>query len=89
MQHDSTQRTSLTIRHQSRPPQGGTAPDGAFWTQFSFPSKKLTVVAVRGTEFWRLSDYLEDIRMYVRDPFPFSRSSVSRHIAATELLSIS
>ena len=34
-----------------------------FWTEFRV-NKKTTVIAVRGSEFWRVSDYLEDLRMW-------------------------
>jgi lipase ATG15 len=34
-----------------------------FWTEFSV-NEKTTVIAVRGSEFWRVSDYLEDLRMW-------------------------
>ncbi len=52
------------------PLQSGKASDMAFWTEFALPGQALTVVAVRGTEFWRLSDYLEDVRMCPRLPTP-------------------
>ena len=34
-----------------------------FWTEF-IVNNKTTVIAVRGSEFWRVSDYLEDLRMW-------------------------
>jgi lipase ATG15 len=34
-----------------------------FWTEFNV-NNKTTVIAVRGSEFWRVSDYLEDLRMW-------------------------
>ena len=41
-----------------------TTPDNVFWTEVEFAEKNLTVIAVRGTEFWRVSDWLEDVRMW-------------------------
>jgi len=54
--------------------EGGQG-DTVFWAEFEFPRKQLTVVAVRGTEFWRLSDYLEDVRMWT-EPVTFSLLSI-------------
>ena len=34
-----------------------------FWTEFRV-NGATTVIAVRGSEFWRVSDYLEDLRMW-------------------------
>jgi len=34
-----------------------------FWTEFRV-NNSTTVIAVRGSEFWRVSDYLEDLRMW-------------------------
>jgi hypothetical protein len=34
-----------------------------FWTEFRV-NNSTTVIAVRGSEFWRISDYLEDLRMW-------------------------
>jgi lipase ATG15 len=34
-----------------------------FWSEFNV-NNKTTVIAVRGSEFWRVSDYLEDLRMW-------------------------
>jgi hypothetical protein len=34
-----------------------------FWTEFNV-NNKTTVIAVKGSEFWRISDYLEDLRMW-------------------------
>ena len=34
-----------------------------FWTEFQV-NNSTTVIAVRGSEFWRVSDYLEDLRMW-------------------------
>ena len=34
-----------------------------FWTEFNV-NNATTVIAVRGSEFWRVSDYLEDLRMW-------------------------
>lgn len=34
-----------------------------FWTEFNV-NNSTTVIAVRGSEFWRVSDYLEDLRMW-------------------------
>ena len=34
-----------------------------FWTEFNVQNRT-TVIAVRGSEFWRVSDYLEDLRMW-------------------------
>jgi lipase ATG15 len=34
-----------------------------FWTEFNV-NNHTTVIAVRGSEFWRVSDYLEDLRMW-------------------------
>ena len=42
-----------------------------FWTEVHFPEKGVTVIAVRGTEFWRVSDWLEDVRMWT-EPVVFS-----------------
>ena len=33
-------------------------------TQVEFVDRNVTVIAVRGTEFWRVSDWLEDVRMW-------------------------
>lgn len=43
---------------------GGIRENSIFWTEFRFDDKNLTVVALRGTEFWRVSDWLEDVRMW-------------------------
>ena len=37
--------------------------DDRFWTEFTV-NNFTTVIAVRGSEFWRVSDYLEDLRMW-------------------------
>ena len=34
-----------------------------FWTEFNV-NNQTTVIAVRGSEYWRISDYLEDLRMW-------------------------
>ena len=46
-----------------------------FWTEVEFPHRNLTVIAVRGTEFWRMSDWLEDVRMWT-EPVVFSLLSL-------------
>ena len=35
-----------------------------FWTEFHVNNSSTIVIAVRGSEFWRVSDYLEDLRMW-------------------------
>uniref|UniRef100_A0A7S4NLK8 Fungal lipase-type domain-containing protein n=1 Tax=Guillardia theta TaxID=55529 RepID=A0A7S4NLK8_GUITH len=46
-----------------------------FWTEFAFLDKNVTVIALRGTEFWRISDWYEDIRMWT-EPVVLSMLSV-------------
>jgi hypothetical protein len=46
-----------------------------FWTEVEFSDRNLTVIAVRGTEFWRMSDWLEDVRMWT-EPVVFSLLSL-------------
>jgi hypothetical protein len=49
---------------QARPDAGAVSEGNVFWTEFRFDDKNLTVIALRGTEFWNFCDWLEDIRMW-------------------------
>ena len=50
-------------------------PHTVFWSEFEFSERNLTVLALRGTEFWRVSDWLEDVRMWT-EPVVLSILSV-------------
>ena len=54
---------------------GDSADGTVFWTEVEFSDRNLTVIAVRGTEFWRMSDWLEDVRMWT-EPVVFSLLSL-------------
>jgi hypothetical protein len=56
----------------------GDARDGdgeVFWTEFEFADKNLTVLALRGTQFWRVADWIEDVRLWT-EPVVLSILSV-------------
>ncbi|EKX36229.1 hypothetical protein GUITHDRAFT_145913 [Guillardia theta CCMP2712] len=57
-----TCRNSKLPRHVDQ--HEGVDPSQKFWTEVVFEERNLTVISVRGTEFWRLSDWLEDVRMW-------------------------
>eukprot|EP00802_Teleaulax_amphioxeia_P012014 Tamp_12052.p1 GENE.Tamp_12052~~Tamp_12052.p1 ORF type:complete len:389 (-),score=62.06 Tamp_12052:264-1430(-) len=62
------------VRGGARAPLAGEE-ENVFWTEFEFPDRNVTVVSLRGTQFWRVSDWLEDVRMWT-EPVVFSILSV-------------
>ena len=57
------------VRGGARAPLAGEE-ENVFWTEFEFPDRNVTVVSLRGTQFWRVSG-LHSHKVYAPEHLPY------------------